>query len=84
MNEDGACCVCRLYIVASGHGSPCLDLRRVSGDVADATVGADLGECGHTGDVHGSAARHVHAAGARSDDFTVRTDTVHLQPPWVA
>jgi type II pantothenate kinase len=32
----------RLYIVASGHGSPCLDLRRVSSDVADATVGADL------------------------------------------
>ncbi len=37
-------CWCRLYIVASGHGSPCLDLRRVSADVADATVGADLGE----------------------------------------
>lgn len=33
----------RLYVVASGHGSPCLDLRRVSNDVADATVGADLG-----------------------------------------
>lgn len=32
----------RLYIVASGHGSPCLDLHRVSSDVADATVGADL------------------------------------------
>lgn len=32
----------RLFIVASGHGSPCLDLRRVSADVADATVGADL------------------------------------------
>lgn len=32
----------RLYIVASGQGSPCLDLRRVSIDVADATVGADL------------------------------------------
>lgn len=32
----------RLYVVASGHGSPCLDLRRVSIDVADATVGADL------------------------------------------
>ena len=32
----------RLYIVASGSGSPCLDLRRVSSAVADATVGADL------------------------------------------
>jgi bifunctional damage-control phosphatase, subfamily II, fusion protein len=32
----------RLYIVASGHGSPCLDLRRVSSCVADATVGSDL------------------------------------------
>lgn len=37
---------CRLFIVASGHGSPCLDLRRVSADVADATVGADLGKSG--------------------------------------
>jgi len=32
----------RLYVVASGQGSPCLDLRRTSSDVADATVGADL------------------------------------------
>jgi pantothenate kinase len=32
----------RLYVVASGSGSPCLDLRRVSSDLADATVGADL------------------------------------------
>ena len=32
----------RLYIVASGSGSPCLDLRRISSAVADATVGADL------------------------------------------
>lgn len=32
----------RLYVVASGSGSPCLDLRRVSSAVADATVGADL------------------------------------------
>jgi hypothetical protein len=29
-------------VVASGSGSPCLDLRRVSDMVADATVGADL------------------------------------------
>ena len=35
---------CRLYIISSGQGSPCLDLRRVSSEVADATVGADLGE----------------------------------------
>jgi bifunctional damage-control phosphatase, subfamily II, fusion protein len=32
----------RLYVIASGSGSPCLDLRRISGAVADATVGADL------------------------------------------
>lgn len=32
----------RLYVVASGSGSPCLDMRRLSSDVADATVGADL------------------------------------------
>ena len=32
----------RLYIVANGQGSPCLDLQRVSKDVADATVGTDL------------------------------------------
>ena len=32
----------RLYIVANGQGSPCLDLHRVSKDVADATVGTDL------------------------------------------
>lgn len=32
----------RLYIIGSGQGSPCLDLRRVSVDLADSTVGADL------------------------------------------
>lgn len=32
----------RLFIVASGHGSPCLDLRRVSSEVADAAAGTDL------------------------------------------
>lgn len=32
----------RLYIVASGHGSPCLDLARVSAEVAEAAQGADL------------------------------------------
>lgn len=32
----------RLYIVANGNGSPCLDLRRVPGQLADATVGVDL------------------------------------------
>ena len=32
----------RLYIVENGQGSPCLDLNRVSKDVADATVGTDL------------------------------------------
>lgn len=32
----------RLFILASGHGSPCLDLRRVSSDVADAAAGTDL------------------------------------------
>ena len=26
----------------NGQGSPCLDLRRVPGDLADATVGTDL------------------------------------------
>ncbi len=31
-----------LFVVASGSGSPCLDLRRVSDTLADATVGADL------------------------------------------
>ncbi|EFN57701.1 hypothetical protein CHLNCDRAFT_34679 [Chlorella variabilis] len=31
-----------LFIVASGHGSPCLDLRRVSSEVADAAAGTDL------------------------------------------
>jgi hypothetical protein len=33
----------RLYVVSSGQGSPCLDLRRVSSESADAAVGADLG-----------------------------------------
>ena len=31
-----------LYVVASGHGSPCLDLRRVSQELAMAARGADL------------------------------------------
>lgn len=34
---------CRLFIVPSGHGSPCLDLRRVSSEVVDAAMGTDLG-----------------------------------------
>lgn len=34
----------RLFIAASGSGSPCLDLRRLSGEVADAAAGTDLGE----------------------------------------
>jgi len=29
-------------VVPSGQGSPCLDLRRVSGELAEATVGTDL------------------------------------------
>ncbi|KAL4445797.1 hypothetical protein ABPG77_008996 [Micractinium sp. CCAP 211/92] len=32
----------RLFIAASGSGSPCLDLRRISSEVADAAVGTDL------------------------------------------
>ncbi|KDD72143.1 hypothetical protein H632_c3796p0 [Helicosporidium sp. ATCC 50920] len=32
----------RLFIVSSGSGSPCLDLRRISCDLADAATGADL------------------------------------------
>mmetsp|Transcript_3468 Transcript_3468/g.8203 ORF Transcript_3468/g.8203 Transcript_3468/m.8203 type:complete len:911 (+) Transcript_3468:246-2978(+) len=32
----------RLYVLGSGHGSPCLDLRRVTAELADASVGADL------------------------------------------
>ncbi|KAI3438596.1 hypothetical protein D9Q98_001020 [Chlorella vulgaris] len=32
----------RLFIVPSGHGSPCLDLRRVSSEVVDAAMGTDL------------------------------------------
>jgi type II pantothenate kinase len=32
----------RLYISSSGHGSPCLDLRRVTGELADAAAGTDL------------------------------------------
>lgn len=31
-----------LFVVATGSGSPCLDLRRVSDVLADATVGVDL------------------------------------------
>ena len=43
----------RLFIVASGHGSPCLDLRRVSRDVVDAAAGTDLGkELARTGEGH--------------------------------
>ena len=36
------CREARLYVVPSGQGSPCLDLRRVSDTLADATIGADL------------------------------------------
>ena len=41
------CTVCdcrkaRLFVVPSGQGSPCLDLRRVSDTLAEATVGTDL------------------------------------------
>jgi type II pantothenate kinase len=32
----------RLYVVANGHGGPCLDLSRVPSALADATVGVDL------------------------------------------
>ena len=32
----------KLFIVGNGQGSPCLNLNRVSRDVADATVGTDL------------------------------------------
>ena len=32
----------KLYVVANGHGGPCLDLSRVPGHLADATVGVDL------------------------------------------
>ncbi len=32
----------RLFVVASGTGGPCLDLRRVPATLADATVGVDL------------------------------------------
>ena len=32
----------RFFIIPNGQGSPCLDLNRVSRDVADATVGTDL------------------------------------------
>ena len=38
----GWCRQARLYIISNGQGSPCLDLRRVPGQLADATVGADL------------------------------------------
>lgn len=31
-----------LYVVATGHGSPCLDLRRVSRELAEACSGVDL------------------------------------------
>ena len=31
-----------MYVVGNGQGSPCLDLRRVPGTLADATAGADL------------------------------------------
>ena len=32
----------RLFVCSNGQGSPCLDLRRVPGSLADACVGADL------------------------------------------
>ena len=32
----------RLFVVASGNGGPCLDLRRVPATLAEATVGVDL------------------------------------------
>ena len=32
----------RLYVVGSGHGSPCLDLRRVSRELAEACEGVGL------------------------------------------
>ena len=32
----------KLFVIDNGHGSPCLDLRRVPDTLADATVGADL------------------------------------------
>lgn len=32
----------KLFVIGNGHGSPCLDLRRVPDTLADATVGADL------------------------------------------
>lgn len=31
-----------LYVVGSGHGSPCLDLRRVSRELAEACQGVEL------------------------------------------
>lgn len=31
-----------MYIIANGSGSPCLDLRRVPGQLADAASGVDL------------------------------------------
>jgi hypothetical protein len=44
----------KLYVVPNGHGSPCLDLRRVPDVLADAAQGVDLlviegmGRCVHT------------------------------------
>ena len=32
----------KLYVVANGHGSPCIDFSRVPDTLADATVGVDL------------------------------------------
>jgi hypothetical protein len=32
----------KLYVVPNGHGSPCLDLRRVPDVLADAAQGVDL------------------------------------------
>lgn len=43
------CRVARLYVVATGQGSPCLDLRRVSAAVADATVGTGMGRSSGVG-----------------------------------
>lgn len=36
------CREARLYIISNGQGSPCLDLRRIPGQLADSTVGTDL------------------------------------------
>ncbi len=38
----GAAAAARLWAVGNGHGSPCLDLRRVSQELCAAAAGADL------------------------------------------